>query len=153
MTFSKAEQECASDNNGHLAVMKTPWHNAFVTAMINTEMARNVFIGIHSQSDLGKHFIWIDGDALTYTQWRKLHPTHHELLNNAASTGVMLHRGYQPEQVAGSVLPATAVIYPGDWEDTDVGITNKMYSVCSVVAKPEWSSKGWHTKLFLYFFT
>jgi hypothetical protein len=58
--------------------MKTPWHNAFVASMLSSD----VWIGVTSESEMGKHFIWADGTALTYTQWRLLHPTHHDRLNS-----------------------------------------------------------------------
>ena len=78
-----AEQQCEQEGPGvTLALMKTPWHNAFVTSMISTTHGRDVFVGITSESDLGKHFIWMDESALTYSQWRSNHPTHHDLLND-----------------------------------------------------------------------
>ena len=69
------------------AMMKTPWHNAFVTSMADS----NVYVGITSTSNLGKHFTWIDESPLIYTQWRDLHPTHHDLVNDDQRVGTILH--------------------------------------------------------------
>ena len=138
LTFAKAEEECQSAvMGGHLAMMKTPWHNAFVTAMAGSD----VFVGITSETDLGKHFIWIDGTPLTYTQWRKLHPTHHDLLNDAERIGTLLHPYYSPGSDE-ALLAALSTIYPGDWDDVVTGATNLGYSVCSVEASPESTNQG-----------
>ena len=64
--------------------METPWHNAFVTSMLSSD----VWIGVTTVTEKGKHFIWADGSPLTYTQWRLLHPTHHSILNSAERVSV-----------------------------------------------------------------
>ena len=142
VTFSKAEEDCEADAiGGTLALMKTPWHNAFVTAMVTTDHTSDVFVGITSQSQLGKHFIWMDDSALTYTQWRKLHPTHHDYLNSGERIGTVLHPLYSKGDDT-AMLPALTTVYPGDWEDIVTGATNLGYSVCSVEASPEWTNMG-----------
>jgi hypothetical protein len=40
----------------------------------------------------------------------------------------------------GFLLPAVTNIYPGDWEDTAGGVAGLGYSVCSVEARPSWTS-------------
>ena len=58
-----------------LAIMPTHWHQAFIAA----ELYSDSWIGIHSESAKGKHFVWSDGSSLLYSNWRMLHPTHNNL--------------------------------------------------------------------------
>ena len=134
--FLTHEKGCQSDG-GHLAMMKTPWHNAFVAAMTNSD----VFVGIKSESDLGKHFTWMDGDVLSYTQWRSKHPTHHNLVNDGSKVAVLLHKRYESGS-EDAILAGQSVIYPGDWEDVLSGVANKGYAVCSVEASSQFTNQG-----------
>ena len=51
-------------------------HNAFVATMAFTD----AWIGVVSESPIGKHFVWSNGLPLTYTNWRDLHPTHQDIV-------------------------------------------------------------------------
>ena len=40
----------------------------------------DAWIGVVSESPIGKHFVWSNGLPLKYTNWRDLHPTHQDIV-------------------------------------------------------------------------
>ena len=55
----------------------------------------NVWIGVVSDSEIGKHFQWANSEPLLYAQWRLLHPTHHEAGPNEDKIATVLHPYYK----------------------------------------------------------
>ena len=55
----------------------------------------NVWIGVVSDSEIGKHFQWASSEPLLYAQWRLLHPTHHEVGPNQDKIATVLHPYYK----------------------------------------------------------
>ncbi|CBY41166.1 unnamed protein product [Oikopleura dioica] len=137
-TFDQAEKSCQNlGNEAHLAILPTPFHHAFVTSLVDSD----VWIGVVSDSDIGKHFQWANSEPLLYAQWRLLHPTHHEIGPNQDKVATVLHPYYK----AGydyAMIPSVSSIFPGDWEDVAGGVTNTQYSVCSIPASSSLSNKG-----------
>ena len=70
--------------------MPTPWHNAFVATMAGTD----AWIGVTSESPIGKHFVWSNGMPLKYANWRDLHPTHQDIVGADTREGVKMIKWY-----------------------------------------------------------
>ena len=102
--------------------MPTPWHNAFVATMAGTD----AWIGVTSESPIGKHFVWSNGMPLKYVNWRDLHPTHQDIVGADTREGVKMIKWYSSGDPS-SHLPSLTPAHPGQWED--VGPMNTMHYI------------------------
>ena len=62
-TAKEAQRKCKLDAQGaDLAIMPTPFHNAFVATMLTNR----AWVGITTDTEKGVHFTWIDQRTGSY---------------------------------------------------------------------------------------